>query len=155
MKTLTRTSGIHPGAPVLAFCLAVLLFRAVPASAMQILEAADHAELEAVVSDRAVSRITLAGGRGGPGSSPQTPATPPAAQKTSISATRCCGWSGGLCGRHALLPDDAPQSVSAVPSAPWWRERPEVFLLTDRISMPSPVFRRWDIVHGGEILVVC
>ncbi len=63
MKTLTRTSGIHLGAPVLAFCLAVLLFRAVPASAMQILEAADHAELEAVVSDRAVSRITLAGDR--------------------------------------------------------------------------------------------
>ena len=46
-----------------ASLLAVFLFRAVPASAMQILEAVDHAELEAVVSDRAVSRITLAGDR--------------------------------------------------------------------------------------------
>ncbi len=33
------------------------------ASAMQILDAADHAELEAEISDRAVSRITLAGDR--------------------------------------------------------------------------------------------
>ena len=46
-----------------ASLLAALLFRATQASAMQILEAADHAELEAVVSDRAVSRITLAGDR--------------------------------------------------------------------------------------------
>ena len=43
--------------------LAVLLFCATPAVAMQILEAADHAELVAVVSDRAVSRITLADDR--------------------------------------------------------------------------------------------
>lgn len=46
-----------------ASLLAALLFGAAPAVAMQILEAADHAELEAVVSDRAVSRITLAGDR--------------------------------------------------------------------------------------------
>ncbi len=48
--------------PVLLM-LAAYLFGPLPASAMQILEAADHAELEAVVSDRAVSRITLAGDR--------------------------------------------------------------------------------------------
>ena len=46
-----------------ASLLAALLFWATQATAMQILEAADHAELEAVVSDRAVSRITLAGDR--------------------------------------------------------------------------------------------
>ncbi|MYA97614.1 MAG: hypothetical protein F4X91_14545 [Nitrospinae bacterium] len=46
-----------------ALLLAALLLRPAPASAMQILEAVDHAELEAVVSDRAVSRITLAGDR--------------------------------------------------------------------------------------------
>ena len=46
-----------------ASLLAALLLRPAPASAMQILEAVDHAELEAVVSDRAVSRITLAGDR--------------------------------------------------------------------------------------------
>ena len=39
------------------------LFHCMPASAMQILEAVDHAELEAEVSDRAVSRIALAGDR--------------------------------------------------------------------------------------------
>lgn len=43
--------------------LAAFLSGPLPASAMQILEAADHAELEAVVSDRAVSRITLSGDR--------------------------------------------------------------------------------------------
>ena len=48
--------------PVLLL-LAAYLFGPLPASAMQILEAADHAELVAVVSDRAVSRITLAGDR--------------------------------------------------------------------------------------------
>lgn len=46
-----------------ASLLAVLLFGATQASAMQILEAADNAELEAVISERAVSRITLAGDR--------------------------------------------------------------------------------------------
>lgn len=46
-----------------ALLLAAFLFWGVPASAMQILEAVDHAELEAVVSNRAVSRITLAGDR--------------------------------------------------------------------------------------------
>ena len=46
-----------------ASLLAAFLLRPAPASAMQILEAVDHAELEAVVSDRAVSRITLAGDR--------------------------------------------------------------------------------------------
>ena len=43
--------------------LAAFLLGPLPASAMQILEAADHAELEAVVSDHAVSRITLSGDR--------------------------------------------------------------------------------------------
>ena len=46
-----------------ALLLAVFLFCATPAVAMQILEAVDNAELEAVISDRAVSRITLAGDR--------------------------------------------------------------------------------------------
>ncbi len=46
-----------------ALLLTAFMFRATPASAMQILDAADHAELVAVVSDRAVSRITLAGDR--------------------------------------------------------------------------------------------
>ena len=50
--------------PVAALLLAaIFLWSAAPASAMQILEAADHAELEAVISDRAVSRIALAGDR--------------------------------------------------------------------------------------------
>ncbi len=39
------------------------LFHCMPASAMQILDAVDHAELEAEVSDRAVSRIALANDR--------------------------------------------------------------------------------------------
>ncbi|MCE2453068.1 MAG: type-F conjugative transfer system secretin TraK [Nitrospinae bacterium] len=46
-----------------ALLLTAFMFRAIPASAMQILDAADHAELVAVVSDRAVSRITLTGDR--------------------------------------------------------------------------------------------
>ena len=46
-----------------ALLLTTFMFRAIPASAMQILDAADHAELVAVVSDRAVSRITLADDR--------------------------------------------------------------------------------------------
>ena len=48
--------------PVLA-CVVVLSCMPAPAPAMQILEAVDHAELEAVISDRAVSRIALAGDR--------------------------------------------------------------------------------------------
>ena len=56
---MTRNCSMSLTAPFLA----VLLFWATQASAMQILEAADHAELEAVVSDRAVSRITLANDR--------------------------------------------------------------------------------------------
>lgn len=43
--------------------MAVLLPWPAPASAMQILDAADHAELEAEISDRSVSRITLANDR--------------------------------------------------------------------------------------------
>ena len=43
--------------------MAALLPWAAPASAMQILDAADHAELEAEISDRSVSRITLANDR--------------------------------------------------------------------------------------------
>ena len=43
--------------------VAVLLLSASPASAMQILDAADHAELDAEISDRSVSRITLADDR--------------------------------------------------------------------------------------------
>ena len=39
------------------------LFHCMPASAMQILDAVDHAELEAEVSDQAVSRIALANDR--------------------------------------------------------------------------------------------
>ena len=46
-----------------ALLLTAFMFRVIPASAMQILDAADHAELVAVVSDRAVSRITLANDR--------------------------------------------------------------------------------------------
>ena len=50
--------------PVAAFLLAALfLWTPGTAAAMQILEAADHAELEAVISDRAVSRVALAGDR--------------------------------------------------------------------------------------------
>ena len=43
--------------------MAALFPWAAPASAMQILDAADHAELEAEISDRSVSRITLANDR--------------------------------------------------------------------------------------------
>ena len=51
-------------APVPAFIWAALLScMPAPAPAMQILDAADHAELEAEISDRAVSRIALAGDR--------------------------------------------------------------------------------------------
>lgn len=59
---MKRTSNIQITLPV-RLLLAAFLLGPVPASAMQILQAADHAELEAVVSDRAVSRITLANDR--------------------------------------------------------------------------------------------
>ena len=60
--TRTRNTPKNLAAPPVAALLlaAIFLWSAAPASAMQILEAADHAELEAVISDRAVSRIALA-----------------------------------------------------------------------------------------------
>ena len=64
---MTRTRNTHKNLaapPVAALLLvAIFLWSAAPASAMQILEAADHAELEAVISGRAVSRIALADDR--------------------------------------------------------------------------------------------
>ena len=75
MKRMTRSECVNRGAPARAsglwrrslnttLLLAALFFNApAPASAMQILEAVDHAELEAEISDRAVSRIALAGDR--------------------------------------------------------------------------------------------
>ncbi len=55
-------AAVHASIP--ALLLAALFFSApAPASAMQILEAVDHAELEAEISNRAVSRIALAGDR--------------------------------------------------------------------------------------------
>ncbi len=51
-------------APIPAFVWAALLScMPAPAPAMQVLDAADHAELEAEISDREVSRIALAGDR--------------------------------------------------------------------------------------------
>ena len=63
--TRTRNTPKNLAAPpIAAFLLAaLLLWAAAPASAMQILDAVDHAELEAVISDRAVSRIALADDR--------------------------------------------------------------------------------------------
>ena len=63
--TRTRNTPKNLAAPPVAALLlaALFLWSAAPASAMQILEAADHAELEAVISDRAVSRIALADDR--------------------------------------------------------------------------------------------
>lgn len=52
-----------PRAPFQALLLAAIFLWAAPVAAMQILDATDHAELEAVISNRAVSRITLAGDR--------------------------------------------------------------------------------------------
>lgn len=59
MKRTFTTPVILAG---LTFAVLLLTWTA-PASAMQILDAADHAELEAVISDRSVSRITLANDR--------------------------------------------------------------------------------------------
>lgn len=51
-------------APIPAFAWTALLScMPAPAPAMQVLDAVDHAELEAEISDRAVSRIALAGDR--------------------------------------------------------------------------------------------
>ena len=63
MTQLTRRGGAVPRAPIQALLLAAIFLWAAPASAMQILDAADHAELVAEISDRSVSRITLAGDR--------------------------------------------------------------------------------------------
>ena len=75
MKRMTRSECVDRGAPAPAWrlrlrtlnptlLLAALFFNApAPAEAMQILDAVDHAELEAEISDRAVSRIALAGDR--------------------------------------------------------------------------------------------
>ena len=63
MTQLTRRGDAVPRAPIRALLLAAIFLWAAPASAMQILDAADHAELAAEISDRAVSRITLAGDR--------------------------------------------------------------------------------------------
>ena len=58
----TRRIFRHAPVPAL-FWAALLSCVPAPAPAMQILDAVDHAELEAEISDRAVSRITLAGDR--------------------------------------------------------------------------------------------
>lgn len=63
MTRTMRTRKIFPSLPVAAMLLAAIFLRAAPAAAMQILDAADHAELAAEISDRSVSRITLAGDR--------------------------------------------------------------------------------------------
>ncbi len=71
-KATRRASGRFAGwtrrifhtAPIPALMWAALLFcMPAPAPAMQVLDAVDHAELEAEISDRAVSRIALAGDR--------------------------------------------------------------------------------------------
>ena len=61
---MTRTSRTR-GAALLAplACAMICALAAAPASAMQILEAADHGELRAQVSARAVSRVALGNGR--------------------------------------------------------------------------------------------
>ena len=63
-KAGTRPGGAvaHASIPALLLAALVLLLPA-SAGAMQILEAVDHAEIEAEISDRAVSRIALAGDR--------------------------------------------------------------------------------------------
>ena len=71
MNRLTRTGTTkgrgptafsHLSLPALLLA-AIFLWSAAPAAAMQILEAADHAELGAEISDRAVSRVALADDR--------------------------------------------------------------------------------------------
>ncbi len=59
---MKRTKATRSAIPALVWA-ALLSCMPAPALAMQILDAVDHAELEAEVSDRAVSRIALAGDR--------------------------------------------------------------------------------------------
>ena len=63
-RVRVRSGGL-PARTLTAALLAAALFFGMPAPspAIQILEAVDHAELEAEISDRAVSRIALAGDR--------------------------------------------------------------------------------------------
>ena len=71
MKQVTKTRGAkgrgRAGAAFTHVSIPALflgtLLHCMPASAMQILDAVDHAELEAEISDRAVSRIALANDR--------------------------------------------------------------------------------------------
>ena len=75
MKRMTRSEcanrgvsawacGLRRRSLTMTLLLTALFFNApAPAWAMQILDAVDHAELEAEISDRAVSRIALAGDR--------------------------------------------------------------------------------------------
>ncbi len=75
MKRVTGNGRVNGGAPergrgpfprplaTMLLVAALCLHMPAPASAMQILDAVDHAELEAEISDRAVSRIALAGDR--------------------------------------------------------------------------------------------
>ena len=64
MKSVFTKPNNLSALPTAALLLAALLLGAAgPAAAMQILDAADHAELVAEISDRSVSRITLAGDR--------------------------------------------------------------------------------------------
>ena len=62
---MTRTHRRRPFALLLAICIATLaaLAAPVPAAAMQILDAADHAELRAEISATQVNRIALHGDR--------------------------------------------------------------------------------------------
>jgi len=62
VRTRPESAAVHASIPALILAAVVLLSPA-PAEAMQILDAVDHAELEAEISDRAVSRIALAGDR--------------------------------------------------------------------------------------------
>ena len=63
-RVQVRGGGLSSRVLIPALLLAVLFLHApAPAEAMQILDAVDHAELEAEISDRAVSRIALVGDR--------------------------------------------------------------------------------------------
>ena len=61
MTRKSRTRGAARLAPLA--CAMICALAAAPAAAMQILEAADHGELRAQVSARAVSRVALSGDR--------------------------------------------------------------------------------------------
>ena len=63
-KVANRAGGAFPRVLIAALLLGALFLHVpAPAPAMQILDAVDHAELEAEISDRAVSRIALVGDR--------------------------------------------------------------------------------------------